>query len=212
MRNRNSWAFALLLVMPGLAPAAEEKASASDKTVCADTFKDVDIRELIEKVAKRTGKQFVIDPRVRAGIPLVGLTENDVDYARLLAILTLHQFVAYESGGVVKVTVDAVSRQLPIPVTSEVPPKALDDELVSLVIQVKSACAAHLVPIVRPLMPQSAHLAAMSPNALVIVDRAANARRVVEVIERLDKAAPTGQKCPAETGWTPAKAEKPEKK
>lgn len=210
MKNLSSWVLALVLLLPAAAPAAEESPAARAASSQADNFPDMDIRDLIAKVAKRTGKQFIVDPRVRAGIPLTGLDVNAVDYGGLLAILSVHQFVAFESGGLVRVVPDAISRQLPIPVTSEVPAKALDDEMVSLIVQVKAACSAHMVPVLRPLMPQSAHLAAMPPNALIIVDRAANARRIVDMVERLDKTATPGNRCGPEVfGW---KSDKPESK
>jgi general secretion pathway protein D len=195
MKNLSSWALALVLVLPAAAPAAEESPASRAASSQADNFPNLDIRDLIARVAKRSGKQFIVDPRVRADVPLTGLDANAVDYGRLLAILSVHQFVAFESGGVVRVVPDAISRQLPIPVTSEVPAKALDDEMVSLIVPVKAACSAHMVPVLRPLMPQSAHLAAMPPNTLIVVDRAANARRIVDMVERLDKTATPGTRC-----------------
>jgi len=195
MKIRSLGAIALALVLPAMAPAAEETSASRVASSPADNFPAIDIRELIAKVARRSSKQFVIDPRVRAEIPLSGFDVNAVDYEKLLAILSVNQFVAFQSGGVVRVVPDAIARQLPIPVTTEVSPKALDDELVTLIVQVKNACAPYLVPIVRPIMPQNAHLAAMAPSTLIVVDRADNARRVVEVIERIDKAQTPGAKC-----------------
>jgi general secretion pathway protein D len=55
---------------------------------------------------------------------------------------------------------------------------------------------AHVVPVLRPLMPQAAHMAAFfQSNTLIISDHAANARRIVDMVERLDKASPGDQKC-----------------
>ena len=73
-------------------------------------------------------------------------------------------------------------------------------------------CVAQAVPVLRPLMPQAAHMAAdVQSNTLIISDRAANARRIVDMVERLDKAAPAGQKCPPDMS-PPAKSDKSEKK
>jgi len=48
--------------------------------------------------------------------------------------------------------------------------------------------AAQLVPILRPLLPQAAHLAALpDQNALLIVDRFGNVKRVVALVRELDK-------------------------
>lgn len=207
MKIHRPWALAVLLALPAWAPAAEPATSSIAASSNNPDWLGLEISDLIEKVSKRTGKQFILDPRVRANIPLVGIDVAKIDYARLLAILTVHQFAAYESDGVVKIVPDATARQFPIPVTTEVPPKALDDEYVTLLIEAKNMCMAQAVPVLRPLMPQSAHMASfVQSNTLVISDRAANARRIVAIVERLDKAAPAGQKCAAES-WAPAKSD-----
>ena len=196
MKTYRPWALAMALALPMLISAAEP---ASSPCVAASSPSDdgMELTDLIAKVAKRTGKQFIVDPRVRAIVSGTGIDLDKVDYAKLLAILTIHQFAAYESNGVVKVLPDASARQLPIPVTTGVPAKALEDEYVTVMFQAKNMCAAQAVPVLRPLMPQAAHLAAFSQaNTLLISDHAGNARRIIDMAERLDKATPAGQKCP----------------
>jgi len=196
MKTYRPWALAMALALPMLISAAEP---ASSPCVAASSPSDdgMELTDLIAKVAKRTGKQFIVDPRVRAIVSGTGIDLDKVDYAKLLAILTIHQFAAYESNGVVKVLPDASARQLPIPVTTGVPAKALEDEYVTVMFQAKNMCAAQSVPVLRPLMPQAAHLAAFpQANTLLISDHAGNARRIIDMAERLDKATPAGQKCP----------------
>ena len=206
MKKYRLGALASVLALPVLVMAAEPTS-----TPCAASAStsgsDIEIADLIGKVAKRTGKQFIIDPRVRAQVSYVGLDFDKLDYAKLLAILTIHQFAAYESNGVVKVLPDASARQLPIPVTTDVPAKALDDEYVTVLFTAKNMCAAQAVPVLRPLMPQAAHLAAfVQANTLLISDHAGNARRIMDLAERLDKATPAGQKCTPEM-WPAGKSE-----
>jgi general secretion pathway protein D len=206
MKTFRPSALAVLLALPVMVLAAEPTTSPG---ISASSGADagIELTDLIDKVARRTGKQFIVDPRVRATVPRTGLDIEKVDYARLLAILAVNQFATYESDGVVRVVPDANARQLPIPVTNDVPQKALADEYVTVLFQAKNMCAAYAVPVLRPLMPQAAHLAALpQANALLISDRAANARRIIDMAERLDKAAPAGQKCPPEM-WQPAKGE-----
>ena len=195
MKTYRLLGLAVVLAMPVLVSAAEPVSSPC--AASSSTSDDgIELTDLIERVAKRTGKQFIVDPRVRATVPKTGLDIEKVDYARLLAILSVNMFVAYESDGIVRVVPDANARQLPIPVNTEVPAKALADELVTVIFQAKNMCAAQAVPVLRPLMPQAAHLATFpQTNALLISDRAANARRILDMAERLDKAAPAGQKC-----------------
>ena len=210
MSKYRSWALAVL-VTPVLALAAEPTTAPCAATSNASD-NGMELTDLIDKVAKRTGKQFIIDPRVRGQISKSGIDLDKVDYARLLAILNVNMFGTYEANGVVRVVPDANARQMPIPVTTDVPANVLDDEYVTVLITAKNMCVAHAVPVLRPLMPQAAHMAAdVQSNTLIISDRAANARRIFDMVERLDKAAPAGQKCPPDM-WPPAKSDKSEKK
>jgi hypothetical protein len=83
---------------------------------------------------------------------------------------------------------------LPVVTGSENLPGA---EYVSTVIRVKSVPAVYLVPILRPLLPQTAHLAALPcKNALLMVDSLANVRRIKTLVESLDTGEPvTPEKC-----------------
>jgi general secretion pathway protein D len=59
---------------------------------------------------------------------------------------------------------------------------------VTLLVQPKKVCASYLVPVLRPLMPQAAHLAAeIQTNMLIINDRAGNARRIASLVDELDR-------------------------
>jgi general secretion pathway protein D len=85
---------------------------------------------------------------------------------------------------------------LPTPVFTERKFNAAGDEIITLVLRVKNLCAPQLVPVLRPLMPQASHLAAYTDaNTLIISDHAANARRIVNVIESMERSAPQGGGC-----------------
>lgn len=150
----------------------------------------VPLGTLIATVAKSTGKKFVVDPRVRASVTLVGEEPSRVTYDELLIILNTYGFVAVKTGGYVVIAPDAYTREEPLPVVSgnESLP---DDEAVTAVIHVKSVPAAWLVPILRPLVPQWGHLAAnMCSNDLILVERFAGVRRMETIIKAMDKGQP----------------------
>jgi type II secretory pathway component GspD/PulD (secretin) len=150
----------------------------------------VAIDKLIEAVAHRTGKRFVLDPRVHAQVQLVGEDLNRVTYPELLTILQLYGFTTMESGGYVLVVPHTNVRVLPLPQIrgKEAYP---DSQFVSIVIPVTKLPAATLVPILRPLLPPYAHLAAsMCSNSLLMVDTYANVRRIEALIKALDTGDP----------------------
>ncbi len=152
-------------------------------------FKDAEIGQVIEAVAAATGKTIIPDPRVRAQVTMLSQTPMTpaAFYEAFLALLQVHQFIAVESGGIVRIVPDANARQL---VNKDLPDdvRGGSEELVTQVIAVQNVNAAQLVPVLRPLMPQSAHLAAYpNGNILILSDRASSVNRIMRIIRRIDK-------------------------
>jgi len=144
----------------------------------------VDIESLVARVAASTGQKFVLDPRVRACVTLVPELPNPT-YAELLTVLRIHGYTAAEIGGFVNVIPDQLARATPVRLVQRDDRSIPDDEWVTRVLTVNGS-APQLVPVLRPMMPQSAHLSASADlNKLIIVDTYANVRRITEVIRTL---------------------------
>jgi general secretion pathway protein D len=172
----------LVLVLP-LSAAAQQGAQITPN------YKDADLGQVIEAVGQVTGKTFIVDPRVRAQVTMLSTSPMSPDafYEAFLAILQVHGFIAVQSGNVVKILPDATARQVP---ANDLPERvsSTSDEIVTQVIQVRNVSAAQLVPILRPMMPQSAHLAAYpSSNMLILSDHASNVSRMIRIVQRIDR-------------------------
>nr|WP_250647664.1 type II secretion system secretin GspD [Sessilibacter corallicola] len=155
------------------------------------SFNDADIVEVIRFVAEQTDKTVIIDPRVKGKVQVFtnGEVTRDQAYALLLSILELHGFTAYENGDVVRVVPNKEVRSSPIPVMKDVPSQA-GDEYITEVVTLKNVSAAKILPVLRPLVAQHAHMAAYDPsNSIVISDTYANITRVKQVISQIDGAA-----------------------
>ncbi len=152
-------------------------------------FKDADITQIAEAVSAATGKNFIIDPRVRAQVTMLSSTPMSpaAFYEAFLSILQVYGFIAVPSGDVVKILPDANARQMP---GNDLPDRvsSTSDEIVTQVVDVRNVSAAALVPILRPMVPQYAHLAAYpAGNILIISDRASNVNRMIRIIRRIDQ-------------------------
>ncbi len=182
----NAW---VLTVVLGLAAAGPATAQGVSGPRITPNFKDADITQVIEAVAAATGKSIIVDPRVRAQVTMLSATPMTPDafYEAFLALLQVHGFVAVPSGKTVKVIPDANARTVP---GNDLPDRlsATSDELVTQVVGVRNVSAVQLVAILRPLMPQNAHLAAYpSSNMLILADRANNVSRMLRIIRRIDQ-------------------------
>jgi type II secretory pathway component GspD/PulD (secretin) len=159
----------------------------------------VSVEKLIAAVAKRTGKKFLIDPRLHADVTVIGQDPTSVDYATLLLILHIHGFSAVEQGGYVQLIPDANIRLMPLPLATGKESYA-DGEYVNRLIVVKNAPAVQLVPLLRPMLQQAAHLVAFPcKNTLLMVDTYANVKRIEQIVRALDTGEPyTPPSCEAE--------------
>jgi general secretion pathway protein D len=146
----------------------------------------VPLERLIAAVARKTGKTFVIDPRVRGEVLIIARSPPDFSYEQLLGVLNIYGYIAYEDTGFVRVVPDAEMKVIPTPVIT---PKETHpaDEVVTEVVALKHASAAQMVPILRPMMPQAGTLVAYaSTNSLVMTDHFANLRRLEQLVRMLD--------------------------
>lgn len=150
-------------------------------------IKNADIHEFVSQVAEITGKTFVIDPRLKGNVTVISNVSLDQEgvYALFLSVLRVHNFTATESGQVVRIQQQATGKQTPGArgALSEVAP----EELVTRVIAAQNVESAELVKILRPLIPQYGHIAAVAqPNVVIISDHADNILRLREMIQQID--------------------------
>ena len=187
------------LALPLVVTAQESAPPSGAPSSSRSALPDIEIGDLIARFAKRSGKQFIVDPRVRAQVPLAGMDPDRIGYDKLLAILSVNMYAAVSQGDWIVVVPDANARQLPTPVFTDRNFKTgAPDEIVTLVLTPKNVCAPQAVPVLRPLMPQSAHMAAFpETNTLILSDHASNVHRLVTVIEALERA---GEKNPMSAG------------
>jgi general secretion pathway protein D len=152
-------------------------------------LKDADIRALISTVSKFTGKNFIIDPRVKAKVTVVSsntMTPEEV-YEVFLSILQVHGYAAVPIGSIIKIIPEVNAKQTGVPLGKDRQLRD-SDELITKIIRLDHVPAAQLVPILRPLVPQQGHLAAYNPtNTLIITDHEANIQRLIEIIEGIDR-------------------------
>ncbi|TDG15046.1 type II secretion system protein GspD [Seongchinamella unica] len=160
---------------------------AQDFTV---NLKETDIQELIQFVSEVTGTTIVVDPAVKGKVKVVSSkpVSREELYDLFLSILEVHGYTAVRSGGVVRVIQSKDARSSPVSVAEDGPRGS--DEYITQVIRLENISAAKLIPVLRPLVPQQAHMAAYAPsNAIIISDISANIDRIRDIIQRMDRSA-----------------------
>lgn len=152
-------------------------------------LQDVEIGTLISTVSEVTGKNFIVDPRVKGKVTVISSRPMSAEgvYETFLAVLQVQGFAAVPAGSAIKLVPEGNARTdggVPNDSGAGLP----IDDVVTHVYQVQNISAAQLVPILRPLIPQWGHLAAYTAsNMLIISDRAANVVRIEALIKKMDQ-------------------------
>ena len=154
-------------------------------------LKDTDIQEFIKFVADVTETTMVVDPNVKGKVRVISskpVTQAEL-YDLFLSILDVQGYTAVRSGKVIRIVPAKDARSSPVPIMDDQGGVG-SDEYVTQVIRLDNISAAKLIPVLRPLVPQQAHMAAYAPsNAIIISDIRSNIGRIVEIIERMDRSA-----------------------
>ncbi len=152
-------------------------------------LRDADIEALIATVSEATGKNFIVDPRVKARVNLISAKPMPPDelYNVFLSVLQVHGYAAVAKGEVIKIVPDVNAKQDGVEVGGVVTAKGAD-ELVTEVVTLRHVQAAPLLTALRQLMPQQAALSVHpESNSLILTDRAGNVARMKDILIRVDQ-------------------------
>ncbi len=155
-------------------------------------FKDTDINEFINIVGKNLERTIIVDPNVRGKISVrsYDMLNEDQYYQFFLNVLQVYDFAVVEMpSGILKVVRSKDAKTSNIPVVED---KASDgDEFITRVVPVYNVPVRELAPILRQLNDQAGggNVVSHDPsNVMMLTGRAAVVNRLVEIIERVDRA------------------------
>jgi general secretion pathway protein D len=176
---------AALVCFVSLVFTAHVFASTDDKVSL--NFVNADIPEVIKAISTISGKNFLVDPRVKGTINIVSATpvSSALAYDILLTALRMQGFAAVESHGITKVMPEADAKMYIASVSSG---HGSEDKLVTKVYILKYKPASQLVSVLRPLIPPSNIVEAYpDSNALVVTDYASNLKRIGQIVDAMDQ-------------------------
>lgn len=84
-------------------------------------LKDADIRAVIATVSEMTGKNFIVDPRVKGKVTVLSSKAMDADevYQVFLSILNIHGFATIPGKGAIKIVPEVSAKQGAVPTITQ---------------------------------------------------------------------------------------------
>jgi general secretion pathway protein D len=179
----------LLLVIGSAFFAISSLVAAADYS---PNFKNTEISEFINIVGKNLKKTIIVDPNVRGKITVrsYDLLNEEQYYQFFLNVLQVYGYSAVTmSSGVIKVIRSKDAKSSNIPVVEGSPFDG--DEMITRVMPVYNVPVRELAPLLRQLNDTAGGGNVVShdaSNVMMLTGRAAVVNRLVEIIERVDKA------------------------
>jgi len=154
-------------------------------------FANAEIEAVARTMATITGRNVVVDPRVKGQLTLI--TERAVTpaaaFQQFLAALRLQGFTVVESAGLYKVVpeADAKLQGGSVSVSRGGAPGPGGGQIVTQIFKLNYENAANLVPVLRPLIsPNNTINVNPGNNSLVITDYADNLQRLARIVAAMD--------------------------
>jgi len=154
-------------------------------------FVNADIEGVVKVVSEITGKNFVLDPRLKGTVNIVSAKpmSRALVYDVFLSALRLQGYAAIEERGIIKIVPESDAKLHPSrtfgPQDTQ---RAGGDRIQTQVFTLKYESATQLVPILRPLIAPSNTIAVyQASNTLVITDYASNLQRIEKIIDSIDQ-------------------------
>jgi general secretion pathway protein D len=166
-----------------------EKALEEEGRLVTMDFRGVEIDTLVKFIGELTGKNFVVDERVRGKVTAISPTKITVDeaYKVFESILEVHGFTTVPAGKVIKVVpaTEARGKSLTTTVGREALPDA--DTMITQVVPIRHATVNDVKALFTPLVSKNSLLVAYQPtNTLIVTDVLSNINRLLKILNEVD--------------------------
>jgi general secretion pathway protein D len=173
------------------APAAAAAGGApegAEKMVAID-FNDVDINVFIKFMSELTGKNFVVDNRVRGKVTIISPAKISIEeaYQVFESVLEVHGYATVTSGEIIKIvpSPEARSKSIETRIREEAGPGK--DRVITQLIPLKYADPNEIKQLFTPMVSKSSVILAYVPtNMLIVTDVESNINRLLRILRVID--------------------------
>ncbi|MCG6982502.1 MAG: type II secretion system secretin GspD [Deltaproteobacteria bacterium] len=181
--------FCLTTVVHGQKAERAGSRKNSNKTISMD-FDQVDIKVFIKFISELTGKNFVIDDKVRGKVTVLSPSKISVEeaYKVFESVLEVNGYTTVPAGKVIKIvpSVEARQKSVELRKTPVFVPRA-DDRIITQIIPLQFAEAQEVRKLLAPLVSKQGVIIAYDPtDSLIITDYQSNIQRLLHIVNEID--------------------------
>lgn len=168
-------------------PSANQPES-SERYISID-FNDVDIDVFIKFISELTGRNFIVDNRVKGKISIISPTKISIDeaYKVFESVLEVNGYATVDAGDVTKIIPSPYARTMNIETKLEKEKDSPEDKIVTQLIRLRYADTNEVKQLCAPLVSKSSVVLSYTPtNLLIITDVYSNIKRLIQIIDAID--------------------------
>ncbi|MFZ5570395.1 MAG: type II secretion system secretin GspD [Thermodesulfobacteriota bacterium] len=175
--------------VPRTGPDAVKSPADPAKRYVSIDFNNVDIQVFIKFISELTGKNFVVDERVKGKVTIISpskITEKEA-FKVFESVLEVHGFATVKAGEIVKIVPAPDARTKNIDTLLKESRRETDDKIVTQIVPLKYAGAEEVKRLLAPLISKnSVMLSYPQTNMLIMTDIYSNIQRLMRIIDAID--------------------------
>lgn len=163
--------------------------AASGKGGVVLNFNEVDISTMVKFISDLTGKNFILDDRVKGKISVYSPSKLSIEeaYNVFTSVLELKGFTVVQSGRVAKIVPSASAKQSGFKLLPQGEQAPVNESYVAQVTKLEYITAQEALTFLQPMISKDGHLSAFGPgNLLLMVDSSINIRKLHAILQTID--------------------------
>lgn len=159
-------------------------------------FDNVDIQVFIKFISELTGKNFVVDEKVKGKVTIISPRKISIEevYKVFESVLEVNGFATVTAGEVIKIVPALQAREKHLETKTDMGGGATEDKLVTQIVTLENANPDEVKKVLDPLISRSSVLLSYPPTGmLVITDYHSNIQKLLEIVAALDVEGLAGQ-------------------
>ncbi|MDD4356442.1 MAG: type II secretion system secretin GspD [Smithellaceae bacterium] len=152
-------------------------------------FDNVNIEVFVKFISELTGKNFIVDEKVRGKVTIVSPKKIPVQdvYKVFLSVLEINGFATVPVGDIIKIVPSSIARQKSVETRYKKNGSETDDRMVTQIISLERSNPDEVKRVLDPIIPKTSSVLSYAPaNLLIITDYLSNVRRMQEIVKALD--------------------------
>ncbi|MFC1811341.1 type II secretion system secretin GspD [Thermodesulfobacteriota bacterium] len=173
---------------PGVAGISSKERSAAERFVSID-FNDVDINVFIKFISELTGKNFVVDQKVKGKVTIISPAKISIveAYQVFESVLEVHGYATVQAGKIIKIVPSPDARTKSIETKLKEEAGSPEDKVITQLVPLKYADPNEIKRLFSPLISKSSVILAYQPtNMLIVTDVYSNILRLLRILKTID--------------------------